>query len=106
MSHHCRHWRGAIGSIGTKAKVLAYFSASDHLTREVFSVVCRDSHWFEEYLKINEIDGNFSNERTFLAFFTPSIFLDHFPFELLLFYPSRYESTVKIRALACLVFEI
>ena len=33
-------------------KVRAYCSASDHLIRKIFSGVCRDSYWFEEYLKI------------------------------------------------------
>ena len=40
-------------------KVRAYCSASDHLIRRIFSGVCRDIHWFEEYLKIIEIDDNF-----------------------------------------------
>ena len=40
----------------------AYCSASDHLIhliRKFFSGVCRDIHWFEEYLKIIEIDDHF-----------------------------------------------
>ena len=48
----------------------------------------------------------FSNERSFLTFFVPLQCLDHIPFELLLFGLSRYEMPEKIRALACLVFEI
>ena len=40
-------------------KVRAYYSASDHLIRKTFAGVCRDNHWFEEYLKIIEIDDNF-----------------------------------------------
>ena len=40
-------------------KVRAYCSASDHLIRKIFSGVCRDIHWFEEYLKIIEIDDHF-----------------------------------------------
>ena len=40
-------------------KVRAYFLASDHLIRKIFSGVCRDIHWFEEYLKIIEIDDHF-----------------------------------------------
>ena len=40
-------------------KVRTYCSASDHLIRKIFSGVCRDIHWFEEYLKIIEIDDNF-----------------------------------------------
>ena len=41
------------------SKVRAYCSAFDHLIRKIFSGVCRDSHWFEEYLKIIEIDDHF-----------------------------------------------
>ena len=48
----------------------------------------------------------FSNERSFYAFLTPIKCLDHIPFGLLLFGPSRYKFTVKIRALACPVLEI
>ena len=40
-------------------KVRAYCSASEHLIRKIFSGVCRDIHWFEEYLKIIEIDDHF-----------------------------------------------
>ena len=40
-------------------KVRAYCSASDHLIRKIFAGVCRDIHWFEEYLKIIEIDDHF-----------------------------------------------
>ena len=40
-------------------KVRAYYSAADHLIRKIFSGVCRDIHWFEEYLKIIEIDDHF-----------------------------------------------
>ena len=40
-------------------KVRAYYSASDHLIRKIFSGVCRDILWFEEYLKIIEIDDHF-----------------------------------------------
>ena len=40
-------------------KVRAYCSASDHLIRKTFFGVCRDIHWFEEYLKIIEIDDHF-----------------------------------------------
>ena len=38
------------------SKVQAYYSASesDHLIRKNFSGLCRDSHCFEEYLKIIE----------------------------------------------------
>ena len=87
-------------------KVRAYCSASDHLIRKIFSGACRDIHWFEEYLKITEIDDHFSNERSFYAFLTPITCLDHIPFGLLLFGLSRYVSTAKIRALACPVSEI
>ena len=40
-------------------KVRAYCLASDHLIRKVSSEVCGDFHWFEEYLKIMEIDYHF-----------------------------------------------
>ena len=40
-------------------KVRAYYSASDHLIRKIFSGVWRDILWFEEYLKIIEIDDHF-----------------------------------------------
>ena len=40
-------------------KIQAYCSASDHLIRKIFAGVCRDIHWFEEYLKIIEIDDHF-----------------------------------------------
>ena len=40
-------------------KVRAYCSASDHLIRKIFSGVCRDIHWFEEYLKMIEINDHF-----------------------------------------------
>ena len=46
------------------------------------------------------------NERSFFTFFALSISLDHIPFELLLFGPTRYEISEKIRALACPLFEI
>ena len=36
-----------------------YCSASDRLIRKIFPGVCRDSHWFEEYVKIIEIRDNF-----------------------------------------------
>ena len=48
----------------------------------------------------------FSNERSFFTFFVPLPWLDHIPFELLLFGLSRYKMSEKIRALACLGFEI
>ena len=88
------------------SKVRAYCSASDHLIRKNFSGVCRVSHWFEEYLKISKSVIIFSNERSFSAFFTLLTCLDHIPFGLLLFGPSRYKFTVKIRALARHVLEI
>ena len=40
-------------------KVRAYCSASDRLIRKIFSGVCRDIHWFEEYLKIIQIHDHF-----------------------------------------------
>ena len=42
----------------------------------------------------------------FLLFFVPLPWLDHIPFELLLFGLSRYEMPEKTIALECLVFEI
>ena len=48
----------------------------------------------------------FLNERSFLTFFAPLSCQDHIPFELLLFGPTRYEISEKIRALACPLFEI
>ena len=80
--------------------------ASEHMIRKIFSGVCRDSHWFDEYRKIIEIDDNFLSGGSFFAFFIPLTCLDHILFGLLLFGPSRYEYTVKIRALACPVLEI
>ena len=82
-------------------KVRGYCSASDHRIRKICSGVCKDSHWFEEYLKII-----FSNERSFFAFFPLLTCLDHISFGLLFFGPSRYKFTVKIRALACPILEI
>ena len=87
-------------------KVRACSSASYHLIRNIFSGVCRDIHWFEEYLKLSKSMIIFSNERSFYAFLTPITCLDHIPFGLFLFGLSRYEFTVKIRALACPVLEI
>ena len=76
-------------------KVRAYCSASDHLIRKLFSAVCsRDSHWFEEYLKVSKSVIIFPNERSFFAFFTPLTCLDNISFGLPLFGPSRYDSTV------------
>ena len=60
----------------------------------------RDSHWFEEFVKIIKIDV------TFVHFSRFSTCLDHIPFRLLLFGLSRYVSTVKIRAIACSAFDI
>ena len=48
----------------------------------------------------------FSNERSFFTFFAPLTCLDHIPFELLLFGPTRYEISEKSRALACPLFEL
>ena len=48
----------------------------------------------------------FLNERSFFTFFAPLTCLDHIPFELLLFGPTRYNISEKIRALACRLFEI
>ena len=48
----------------------------------------------------------FLNERSFFTFFAPLTCLDHIPIVLLLFGPSKYEISEKIRALACPLFEI
>ena len=48
----------------------------------------------------------FLNERSFFPFFAPLTYLDHILFELILFGPTRYEISEKIRALACPLFEI
>ena len=42
----------------------------------------------------------------FFHVFALSTWLDHIPFELLLFGPTRYKISEKIRALACPLFEI
>ena len=68
-------------------------TAFDHLIRKIFSGVCRDSQWFEEYLKIIEIgDHFFSNERSFFAFFNSLTCVDG--------------GSHPLSALACLVYEI
>ena len=48
----------------------------------------------------------FFNERSCFTIFASLTCLDHIPFELLLFGPTRYEISEKIGALACLLFEI
>ena len=48
----------------------------------------------------------FLNERSLFTFFALLTCLDHIPFELLLFGPTRYEISEKIRALACPLYEI
>ena len=48
----------------------------------------------------------FLNERSFFTFFAHLTCLDHIHFELLLFGPTRYEISQKIRAPACPLFEI
>ena len=48
----------------------------------------------------------FLNERSFFTFFALLTCLDHIPFELLLYGPTRYEISEKIRALACPLYEI
>ena len=53
------------------SKVRAYFSASDHMTRKIFSGVFRVSHWFEEYLKIIEIGDNFFRMNVHFSRFSP-----------------------------------
>ena len=48
----------------------------------------------------------FLNECSFFTFLAPLTRLDHIPIVLLLFGPTRYEISEKIRALACPLFEI
>ena len=48
----------------------------------------------------------FLNERSFFMFLAFLTCLDHILFELLLFGPTRYEISEKIRALACPLYEI
>ena len=48
----------------------------------------------------------FLNDRSFFKIFAPLTCMDHIPFELLLFGPTGYEISEKIRALACPLFEI
>ena len=48
----------------------------------------------------------FLNERSFFTFFALLTRLDHIPFELLLFGPTRNEISEKIRAPACPLYEI
>ena len=55
----CRTYRDTGWPKSNVSKVRAYCSASDHLIRKIFSGVCRDRHWFEEYLKFIEIDDYF-----------------------------------------------
>ena len=50
--------------------------------------------------------ANSFNERSFFTFFAPLTCLDHIPIVLLMFGPTRYEISEKIRALACPLFEI
>ena len=57
-------------------------------------------------LRLAKLAFIFSNERSFFTFFVPLPWLDHIPFELLLFGQSRFEMPEQFRALACLVFEI
>ena len=66
----------------------------------------QDSSSFEEFNSFCEIDVHFLNERSFFMFFALLTCLDHIPFEQLLFGPTRYEISEKIRALACLLYEI
>ena len=48
----------------------------------------------------------FLNELSFFTFFAPLRCLDHIPSELLLFGPTRYDISEKIKALACPLFVI
>ena len=61
---------------------------------------------FEEFNGFSEIDVYFLMNFHFLTFFAPVTCQDHIPFQLLLFGPARYETSVKIRALASALFEI
>ena len=83
-------------------KVRAYCSACDHLICKITSGMFQKRSSFEEFNGFSEI----LNERSFFTFFTPLTDQDHIPFELLLFGPTRYEISEKIRALACPLFEI
>ena len=53
------------------SKVRAYCSASDHLIRKIYVGVCRDCHWFEEYLKIIKIDVHFFGWTFIFRIFNP-----------------------------------
>ena len=91
------------------SKVRAYCSASDHLIRKIFSGLCRDSHRFEEYLKIIWIGVHFFEWtfifRVFHPFNMPGS-PDNIPIWLLLSGLSRYKYTIKIRALICPALDI
>ena len=66
----------------------------------------QESSSFEEFNGFSEINVHFLNERSFFTFFAPLTCLDHIPFDLILFGPTRYEISEKIRALAYPMFEI
>ena len=66
----------------------------------------QESRSIEEFNGFSKIDVHFLNERSFFTFFVPLTCQDHIPFELLLFGPTRYKISEKIRALACPLFEI
>ena len=55
-------------------------------------------------LRLAKSEFIFSNERSFFTFFVPLPWMDHTPFQLLVFILSRFEMPEKIRALARLVF--
>ena len=62
MLHYCYCYKLFIDTGWPKSNVSnvrAYCLASDHLIRNIFLGVCRDSHWFKEYLKIIEIGDHF-----------------------------------------------
>ena len=77
------------------------------MIRKISSGMFQKISSFEEFSGFSEIDIHFFlNERSFCTFFAPLTCLDHIPFELLLFGPTRYEISEKIRALACPLYEI
>ena len=76
------------------------------MIRKISSGMFQKSNSFEEFNGFSEIDVHFLNERSFFTFFALLTCLDHIPFELLLFGPTRYEISEKIRALACPLNEI
>ena len=52
-------------------ELVAWPLMTDHLIRKIISGVCRDSHRFEEYLKIIEIDDHFFRMNVHFSRFSP-----------------------------------